>query len=164
MKLYQFPTAFQEVYATIDEQDGEITDALAGLLDSLEMELADKVDACCKLIKQLGADAEAATAEAQRIADLASSRKAKAAWLKDYLQANLEALKMQKFETTLFKVRVQKNSAPSITWTLDIDKLPAEFAKVETKPNLKAAGEVFKDTGELPEGFIVKHGSHLRIT
>lgn len=164
LKLYELPTAYEELEEALIEAGGELTPEIEARLDALEGNLEAKVDGLVGLAQQLARMGEAADAEAARLKRLASARTAAAGRLKEYLLRTLEQLGRPKVETDRFAVRVQRNGRPSITWPGDPSDLPMDLARLEVKLDGQAAYERWKRDGEMPEGFVVALGSHLRIS
>ncbi len=67
-----------------------------------------------------------------------------------------------RYDTQLFRARIQKNSQPSIRWTGA--EIPEEFRRVTVELDGLKARDALKAAGELPDGFEVKYGTHLRIS
>lgn len=163
LKLYELPAAFAKISDEIDDAGGELTDEIATRLAALEGNLEAKVEACCKIIQMRLRTAEARKLEARRLSDLAAVDVATADRLKQYVLMSLDAIGVDRIETQSFKVGIQMNGQASITWTKPLAELPAEYIRTIIEPDNSKAREDLKAGKELPEGFDVSRGRHLRI-
>jgi hypothetical protein len=163
MKLYELTAELEAVIDALIENGGELTPELEAELDALEGALAVKVERCALAIRQLEAQAESARVESRRLAELAGMRARASDRLKAYTQEHMERADVRKVEGALATVWVQKNGRPSIRWTRPEDDLPEAFRRVRIEPDTQAAYDEWRVGAELPEGFEVEHGSHLRI-
>lgn len=162
LKLYELPQAFRQIETEIDELDGELPEDLEARLDLLEVALEDKADAIAALVTQAKAESEMFEAEAGRLTRRRVIAANRADRLKAYLHQTLTLLRRDRVVGRRFTVRVQRNGAPSIKWTRDIDALPPEFMKITVDVDAAKAREAFK-AGTLPDGFEGGIGTHLRI-
>lgn len=161
MKLYELSAEWEALAVELADAE-EITDEMEQRLTQLDGDIREKVQAICCLVRRFTLEAKAASEEASRLTHLASHRHATAEKLKDYLEDHLQRMGLQRIETDLFKVRVQRNSVPTIRWTGDGD-IPEPFRRVATSLNGTAILEAWK-AGKLPEGFTAEIGTHLRIS
>jgi Siphovirus Gp157 len=172
LRLYEIPSAMAAIEAEIEANNGELPPDLEARLDAVEWNLADRVDAVASVAKQAAAEEKFAAAQVAALKALVedeierwTARKNaaanKATRLKSYLQTHLVAMKRTGAEGERFKVWIQRNSTPSISWT-GPDEIPTEFAIIDRRLDVELAREAFK-AGDLPEGFSAGIGSHLRI-
>ncbi len=157
MKLYEIHDAIK---ALVDE-DGEIDPAR---LDRFELALQVKAEAIAKVIRNLEASEEAKREEAKRLTTSAVGDKARADWLKSYLKGTLESLALVSLDAGLFKVRIQKNSAPSVTYDGAPESLPERFQMPKIEVRKAALVDAWKRGEELPPRVKVEQGTHLRIS
>jgi hypothetical protein len=170
LTLYGIADELVAINDMLEESGGELTDAIEAALDALEGAFAAKAEAIVRLIqaetnqaKQRAGLAQPFKDEADRIFALAKVNESKADSLAKYLHRQMERLKMQRIETDWFKAWVQKNGRPSIQWTRDVRELPAIYRRETIEPDGTRIYEAWKAGAELPEGFKVEHGNHLRI-
>lgn len=163
MHLYELTDQYQRIMDAVAESDGELSPDLEAALSSVEGDLGNKVNGICGLIQEITRQSDAASAEADRLGKLSQVRHNAAQRLKDYMKSCLEGVGLQKYETDLFKVRIQTNSRPSIAWTGKVEEIPFEFQRVKTELNGTAVYEAWKAKQALPKGFAVTEGNHLRI-
>src|SRR5262245_37204780 len=140
MKLYELPAAYESLMSRLT--DGEITPDLEAEIGALDQTLQDKTINICKIMQELGRQAESAKKEAERLEALSEVRIHATERLKEYLKTTLEALGMTKLETDLFKIRVCKNSRPSIM--ADAYSLPKEYQRVRIEVDGVALYEAWK--------------------
>lgn len=163
MTLYEIGDELEAIETAILDAEGVITPEIAVQLEAMEGALETKVEGICQVVARLARQADSAKLEADRLTKLATGRQNAADSLKHYLQKELVRLDRKKVDTRLFVVSVCRNSRPSIAWTEGLDALPECYRKVVTSLDGNAALEEYKAAGELPEGFVVNVGSHLRI-
>ena len=164
MRLYELPQAYEALYSRLVDSDGEMTPDDVAELTHLDATLESKAKNICKIVLQASSEASAIAEEVARLTKLLHARQATAARLKEYLLTNMQVMNVGKIQIgSLGNVRVQKNSRPTIRWTEHIEELPLLLQRVTVEVDLQAAYEQWKDTGSLPEGFLVEHVSHLRI-
>ncbi|MGQ0561157.1 MAG: siphovirus Gp157 family protein [Gemmatimonadota bacterium] len=90
--------------------------------------MTEKVRRVALVILNLTASAKAAHAEAERIAAMARSYERQTESLKRYLMFQLERAGTSRVETPTVKVRIQKNTRPSIR--LVSADIPEQFRRV----------------------------------
>lgn len=163
MKLYQLPAAFTDI--DLMTQDGELPPEAMEKLAALEMELGQKLDACCRVMRRFEAQAAAYKNEADRFAKHATSATNNAARIKKYMEDNLKALGIDKIETELFRLRLQ-NNAPSceIVAGFDLRTLPEEYQSIKIDANKRALLQAHKDGVLLPEGVSIVQTRTLRVS
>jgi hypothetical protein len=160
--LYNLSAEYASLAALLADAD-EVTPEIDAVLDSLGGELADKIDGVCKLRQRLRGDAAMAREEAKRLAFLAQTRENHVSRLDEYVKTCLTLAGLVRYDTPLFKVWIQNNSAPSVTWTGDPAEPPEAFTKVTVTFDAKGAGEAWRRGEALPEGVVVERGTHLRV-
>lgn len=166
MKLYELANEYAAIELALADSDGEITPEIQAMLDSVESELPAKVDGICSVLRHQATRAAAAREEGERLAKLAQSREKAATRLREYLKANLERMNISRVETDRFKVRIQKNSVPSVRLADGIspEDLPAEYVRFKPEANNSAIAMAWKAGKSLPDGVEVSVGTHLRIS
>ena len=162
LKLYELADAYERIAEALIENGGELTPELSAELDAIEGAFEAKVERVALYVRNLLATAEAADAEAARLAALARTRRQGAEGLKGYLMAQLDRVEKPKVETPLVVVRIQKNSRPSIQWP-DTQAIPEAYQRVTVSLDGQKVYQDWK-AGTLPSGFVVEQGRHLRIS
>jgi len=108
-------------------QDPE-TDAktLADTMESLDGEIADKLEACAKVIKNLEADEAALKVEAARLDEKARVARAGIDRIKKMMQTAMEQTGKRKIKGELFSFGIQKNPA-AVVVDAEPRNIPADF-------------------------------------
>ena len=162
MKLYSIPPA---VAALLDAPDGELSEADLAALDSLEMELAAKAEAICRLVRNSEAEAAAYRAEAERLSRSAQVAASNAARLKEYLRFNLERMGLKSLDAGLFKVRVQANGGKQpIDAPSDPMLLPPQCRRTTVSVDLDVVRSLLESGAPVEGCRLLPRGSHLRVT
>lgn len=163
LRLYEVGAELEAVVEELIEGGGELTPELETRLDEWTAAFHDKAERVALYIQNLQGLAKAAKQEADRLKELASVRQNAADRLKAYLQGEMEATGERKIETPRANLWLQKNGRPSIRWMRNVEEIPAPFKRVKVELDGNAAYEEYRTGGELPEGFEVEVGHHLRI-
>jgi hypothetical protein len=163
--LYQLTDKFTALKDSliVAAEDGELSPMMEASLDALNVAIDLKLENCCRAVRNLEADAAALRAEAARFAQRAQHAENAVKRLKAYMQLNLEKLGQTRMDAGLFRVRIQANSQPTVTYDGDPEQLPFELRKVAYSVDAKAVVEAWKAEKPLPDGVSVVRNSHLRI-
>lgn len=143
------------------EDDGEVPPQIAEQFDAVALELNEKLDNCYRVLRTLEADAEAAFDEADRVLQIAHQRQKRVDWMKRYILESMQATGLQKHESAICKMRIQKNSRPSIRM-FDGEEIPPQYQRVKIEFDGTTAYEDWKNGVVLPPTIIVDQGYHLR--
>lgn len=164
MRLYDIPSRYQALLASIEDADGELTDDQAAAMSQLDADLADAVDGIGSVIVQLEHECRALDAEALRFSRRRAARMKTIDRLRAALKAAVEA-GGGKVKGQRLSANVQLNSGPSCRYVGDPDDIPAEYRITETvvSPDRQRAIEEWERTGVAPGGFEITRGSHLRL-
>jgi hypothetical protein len=160
--LYEIGTEFERLLSLIAAADGEVTAELEAALAAVDLADSEKVDAYCRMIRELEGRVELRKAEAARLRDLARTDENGAERMKARLKDHLERTGRQRIETRLFRVWVQA-SAPSVVYAGAVENLPREFTRIEVKIDKEALHAAAKAGAPLPEGVEIVRGTNLRI-
>jgi hypothetical protein len=165
MRLYELTGAFVALQGRADvSDDGEISAEDLEALTKLELDLAEKLEGCCKVMRSFEATAAAYRTEAERLGRKATVATNNAARLKAYMANCLEQAGIDTIRAGLFGLCFQ-DSPPScqVADTVDLGQVPKEFCNLKLEPNRRAAIDAFKAGRPLPEGFVVVQNRSLRI-
>lgn len=155
----------------LEEAEGEQTPELEQLMAELEQKTDEKIVNVALYIREQLATAVAIEDEIDRLAARAKARKNAADRLKRYLEAWMVRLEKAKIVDARCTVALQKNS-PSVKGELPVEILAGLYRGadgiVRYKPatyelDRRAALELHKRGGELPDGLTVEQSSSLRI-
>lgn len=164
LKLWEITDEIQEIGELIAEAGGELSPEMEARLDAMEGALETKVENIALFVKESEANAAAALIEANRLSGIAKRFTTKAEGLKSYLLFALRRSGRSSVKTLRVTVREQKNSRPAIRCALAPEMVPEKFRRVSTTVDLALAYEEWKRGNELPNGFVVEAGTHLRIS
>lgn len=109
VKLYELVDLREILERQIADGEGELTPELEQALDQWVVAFGEKVEKIALYIGELEAHAEAARAEARRLAELARTRDNRINWLKGYLQQQMERASKTKVAGVLKTVSLQAN-------------------------------------------------------
>jgi len=163
MKLYQISDEYRALMSQIEGAEGEISDEQKLLLDSLTEQGEQKIESIAMLIRELESEADALETESTRMANKCKAVESRAAWLKDYVKAEMRSLGTTGVDGKLLKIRVQ-NNPPSVN-VVNEDVLPAAYVKVKEVRSIdrRAILDDYKASGECPSGCEITVGTSLRI-
>lgn len=176
LKLHEYVDELQAALEWIGEHEEEILTAggelpreLAELLEQLDGDLTENVRRVALVILNLTASAKAAAGEAERIAAMARGYDRQAESLKRYLLFQMQRAGATRVETPTVKVRIQKNTRPSIRCAST--EIPEPFRRVRVEFDGQAAYNALKAAQALPQepgrtemnGLVVELGQHIRI-
>lgn len=163
LALWAISTELEEIGAALAEAGGELTPELAERLDLMAGAFEDKAESIALFVKECEANARAAEMEAERLGGIQEHFERKAQGLKSYLLAAMRRTGRTSVRTPLVRVWEQRNGRPSIRYVGDLDALPAEYVRTKREVDTQYAYVEHSAGAKLPEGFIVEHGTHLRV-
>ena len=176
LKLHEYVDELDRILDWIAEHEkeivaagGELPPELTELLERIEGDLTEKVRRIALVILNLTASARAAHGEAERIAGMARGYERQAESLKRYLMFQLERAGTSRVETPIVKVRIQKNTRPSIR--CGSAEIPERFRRLRVEFDGMAAYEALRASRCLPDepgrvevaGLVVELGRQIRI-
>lgn len=164
-RLYELTAdilALQEMLENPLDDEQVLLDTLEGVEGEYEL----KLEAYCKVIKNLEADMDALKAEAKRLTDKRKVLENNVNRLKKAMFDSMKATGKDKVKGQLFSVAIQKNGGklPVIMADdADTSKLPDNLVIVTESPALDAIRELL-EAGKVVEGFTLgERGESLRI-
>ena len=145
------------------ENPMEDEDVLADTLEAVQGEYETKLEAYCKVIKNLEADMEAFKAEAKRLTDKRKVLENNVDRLKKAMFDSMKVTGTDKVKGSIFTVAIQKNGG-KLPVIVDVDTayLPKELVKVVETPDLEAIGKMLEQ-GESMLAHFGERGESLRI-
>lgn len=159
MQLYKIAEKYQKAFEAIevDENTGEI---IGGeLLDSLEGDLREKMEAIALYIKDLNGDAEKIAREEKALYERRKRKESRANWFSRYLAKNMENTGINELETERVQIGFRSSKAVHIT---DNDLIPPEYMRVKTEPNKTMIGLAIKNGIAVP-GAEMTENRNLKI-
>lgn len=156
MKLYELREAYQDIL-NLDMEETDLTTALESLQDTV----SEKAEGIAMILRQLEAEQEAYKAEIERLSVLKTKASNKQESLKKYLSDNLQAMQIDKLDTTLFKFSFRKSESVEIE---DMTKINPKFIKIKTTESAdKTAIKAAIKSGELVDGVTLQVNKNLQI-
>lgn len=147
-------------------EDSVEDEVLTDTLEAVQGEYEIKLEAYCKVIKNLEADMEALKNEAKRLTDKRKVLENNVDRLKKAMFDSMKATNTPKVKGQIFTVAIQKNGGKLPVIMADgttMDHLPDQLVVVTEKPNLEAIRELL-EAGLTVEGFTLgERGESLRI-
>ena len=164
MKLYELTEELRAVQAMTDEA-GELAPEAIEALERLELDLSAKLQGCCKMLRSFESEAAVFQSEIDRLQKHLRATKNNATSLKDYIERNLMELDIDRLDTGLFKLRIQRNP-PGCQVDVDVDPsaIPADLQTVTITVNRRACIDAYKQGVSLPPGITVTQTRSLRIS
>lgn len=163
IRLYEITDALDNIEAALLESNGVLSDEMEAELEAMELAFDEKVERICRVITNNERTAAAYADEIDRLALHRDAHERTAKRLKEYLKGAMLVLGRDKVSAGVFKVAIQNNSRPSISWTLAPEDIPEPFKRIRVELNGTAAYDAYRDKGTLPEGFEIVNGQHVRI-
>lgn len=160
-KLYELAEMYRNIQDLINDDETD-TETLEKALDEVKDNIENKAENIAKLVRYIEGDIETLKAEEKRLANRRKALENKKNGIKNYLEFQLKALKIDKVKTPLFTVSIQ-NNPPSVN-ILDEELIPEEFKKVSivTSIDRKELLTVLKEGREI-DGAEIKQTKSLRI-
>lgn len=145
------------------EQPLDDEQILLDTLEGVQGEYEEKLEAYCKVIKNLETDAEAFKIEAQRLTDKRKTLENNIARLKKAMFDSMKITGIGKVKGQLFTVAIQKNGGKlPVIVTADVSALPDSCVKVVKSPDLEAISKLI-DSGNTDYAYYGERGESLRI-
>ena len=161
-KLYELTADLMTLQEMLEEavDDQCLQDTLEGVQGEYEI----KLEAYCKVIKNLEADMEALKAEAKRLTDKRKVLENNVDRLKKAMFDSMKATGTEKVKGQIFTVAIQRNGG-KLPVILDVptEDLPDELVKVVESPDLEAIYEVLTTHGTSKYAHFGERGESLRI-
>lgn len=156
MTVYELTGATLKLYDLLE--GGEIDEQTFN--DTLEaMGAEEKIDSCCKVIKQLEANAAALKDEAERLKARATTELNGAKRVRQSLITLLQAANKKSVKTLLFSVSQSARQSVSIA---DGAEIPKQFLKVKTEVDKTALKKALID-GESIDGVSLETNNSITI-
>ena len=150
--LYELTSDYQKLLIEYEysETEAERLDVMERI-DALQEDIGDKAEAYARIMKNLQADADMYSTEADRLAKKAKAAKAAVDGLKQRLLTAMETFGATEIKTSIGKWRTQMN--PWSCEVTDADSVPAEYHVPQPdKIDRQSIIKHFKETGEILPG------------
>ncbi len=169
VRMYEIGDQLEALDAKSADQGGVLSDEEFAILDRLEGEFEDKAVRIASLVKDAEMEADIISVEMERLGKHRDTRNALALNLKAYLKREMERLDIPKIKTPTRKIRIQKNSRPSVNYIGDdkiaFDDVPAVFVRTRYQLDKQAILKAIESelTIGIPDSIKIETGTHLRI-
>ena len=157
-KLYEIATGYKNIEYLLE--NGEDSEELAAVLNSLDAEIEDKAENIAKLIKNYESDINAFKEEEKRIAERRRTLENDVKRLKEYLFNNMKLTGKTKFKKGTFSFNIAKN--PASLEITNVDIISSDYKVLTETLDKKAILQDLKD-GKDVQGAILKQTESLRI-
>lgn len=156
MKLYEIIPAMNKL-----EEMSENNEELVPYLDSIQLQLNDKVNNIVKFTRGLEVSAEAIDAEIKRLCGLKANFENKASNLRGYISDQMLKNGIVKIETDVAKLSFRKSQSVEIT---DEKLIPETYKKKKVIENVdKMALKEALKTGLMVDGAVLVEKNNLQI-
>ena len=162
-KLWELGGELEQILALVADAGGEITPDIEKMLDERQGAFYENAEGVLLYICMERAKEAAAKQEEDRVAAIRRSHGRAADSAARYLQAQMERTGQTRIGTSKVRACVQRNGQPSIRWPGSLESLPEAYRRVTVAPDLARVREDLSAGAEIPDGFVVEYGSHLRI-
>ena len=162
MTLYELTAEMAAIEDELYESGGELTPELEQELTETRESLLRKVDSYNALMQKLGAMAESAKKEAERLTKLKKTAENAQKRVKERLLWNMNVFGLEKLEGNLCKMSIRNSKSlevddavvlnPYLGAIEKLRKTLPEWMTVEVKVNKTAIKETYKGTDILPAG------------
>lgn len=129
--IYEITNEFLTLWSILED---ELTDdeTLLGAFETATDDLKDKLDNCCKYIKNEQATIKGLEDEIKRLQDKKKSKENAIERLKKLMEGAMNAAGEKKLPCGTFLVYIQKNPESVKLDTEDVSNIPAEYFKART--------------------------------
>lgn len=162
MRLYELTSDLVELQEMLEMDDVD-PEVLSDTLEAVQGEYEFKLEAYCKVVKNLEADVVGIKAEVDRLSGKRKVLESNIDRLKKAMFDSMKATNTPKVKGQFFSVAIQKNGGKTpIIVDVDTSELPDELVTIIEKPNLDAIREVL-ERGESHLAHFGERGESLRI-
>lgn len=161
MNLYELSADLLQLQDLLenDVEDQVLLDTLEAVQGEYEL----KLEAYCKVIKNLEADAEALKSEAKRLTDKRKVLEANVERLKKAMFDSMKLTGTTKVKGQLFTVAIQKNGGKlPVIVDVETSELPDNLVKIVESPDLEAIAKLL-ESGKCNYAHFGERGESLRI-
>lgn len=150
--LYEMTDKYLQVAHELDNPDSD-KETLTNLLNEVQEDIQDKIEAIGKVILSQEADLKVVTDEISRLNARSKTIGNKISWLKEYALQEMVLAKIEKVKREVVTVSVRTNP-PSVN-VIDENSIPDDYRVTipeSWQVDKQAINQHFKDTGELTPG------------
>ena len=162
--LYELSSELARINNDIIDAEGEISEELETLLDSVELSFNDKLAGCGKWVLNLRENEKGIDAEIKRLIARKRLLRDQRERFLEYIKACMESVKCKKMEFDIFTLTICKNP-PSVE-IIDSFDIPVEFfvtVPETSRVDKKAIGESLKKGEAVPGARLITGKTSLRV-
>jgi hypothetical protein len=159
MKLFEISDAITQIMATVESQDGELSDVQTVALDSLELARDQKLLDCACVYKSLEAEAEAVKATEIALGLRRKALERHAEWLWRYIRSHVTD--GERLKDGRAKLGWRKSSAVEI---VNVQHVPDKFMRYNEPAPDKTAIKAAIESGEAVPGAQIVERQNLQIS
>ena len=167
MSLYAISTDLATIVDRLLDtpESPEVQAELSTVLEGLDNALTEKAEDYVLVIRELEARAEARTAEARRMRELAGCDSALAERLKERLKGAMEGTGRLKIDTERFKISVQRNGGkqPVAIDPTAMDLWDGKFVRVKREADADTIRQALEAGEEIVGCSLMERGTSLRV-
>lgn len=163
--LYEISNGMKMLLDALENGDLELED-IADTVESLELEMADKVEQCCFVLRNMEAEMKSCEEEEKRFKERKQALKNKIERFKGYILTSMQAAEMTKIDAGKFKVsRRNSGGVAPLKLLCEVKELPKEFQTVVTEilPNNDAMRKFLADGGQSDLFFLGERSQYISI-
>jgi hypothetical protein len=163
--LYEISNGMKMLLEALEDGDLELED-IADTVESLELEMADKVEQCCFVLRNMEAEMKACEEEEKRFKERKQVLANKIERFKGYILTSMQAAEMSKIDAGRFKVsRRNAGGKAPVKVLCDPRELPEEFLTVTTTytPNKDAMLQFLESGNQSEQFFLGERSQYIMI-
>lgn len=163
--LYEISNGMKMLLDALEEGELELED-IADTVESLELEMADKVEQCCFVLRNMEAEMKACEEEEKRFKERKQVLANKIERFKGYILTSMQAAEMTKIDAGRFKVsRRNAGGKAPVKVLCDPRELPEEFLTVTTTytPNKDAMLQYLEAGNQSEQFFLGERSQYISI-
>ena len=156
--LYELKNEFNTLWEILEDELAD-DETISGAWEVAQEDLADKLENCCKYIKNCETEITGLKAEEERLNVRRKAKENAVKRLKDLMKQAMLAAGEKKIQCGTFTTSVQNNAPSVVVDEQYIENIPAEYLRIkEPEIDKKKLGEDLK-AGKNLEGL-----AHLEVT
>jgi len=160
--LFELSINYKNYLEDISELD-EVNDEILETISKLDNDIEKKAENYISIIEKFEMEITYLQEKKKKLESEIKKRKRTIEYLKQNLKISMEMLEKDKIKLDIDKeVSIRNNSQYSIIIENE-EAISDDFKKIEKKVDKKKILSYYKDNDLLPEGVIIKKGTHLRI-
>ena len=161
--LYELSTELAIIKEAIADNEGILEDNLEKRIDELSLKFSDKINGVSRWIRNIDGNVKAVESEIDRLEKRKEVNDHLKDRLKAYLKDSMEKAGMDKIDTGIMVLAIQKN--PTSVELIDETVIPAAYKDVIPEQYVISKKRILEalKTGEEVKGAVLRQGTHLRL-